>query len=241
MKVHVLRPDATAFSINRQVALVGFTALGDDVQVFDPDEFDALELADGDIVVGGIGFVHRALKRLGLDVPQLASVPEQLLEFAGRKVWRCTFIDARRAVERGEALFVKPLPSQTKLFNGQPMREFADILSTAHVPDDTVVECQELTPFVSEHRVFVINRQIVGVRHYKGEHLRFPEAEVVRSAVAAFRDAPAGYGLDVGIGEDGVTRLVEVNDGYALGSYGLAPVAYASLIRTRWAELRAGR
>lgn len=35
-----------------------------------------------------------------------------------------------------------------------------------------------------------------------------------------FSDAPNGYGIDFGVTDDGRTLLIEVNDGYALGSYG---------------------
>lgn len=238
MPVHVLRPDATAFSVNRQVAFVGFSLRGEDVRFFEIDEFDALELGEDDIVVGGIGLVRRALMRLGLPTPVLDSLPQTLSAFAGRKTWRGPMGDARHAVERGEQLFVKPLPTDLKLFNGQPMRAFSDLLSTAHVPDDTIVECAELTPFISEHRTFVIHGEIVDLRPYKGDPLVFPDADRVRDAVASFTDAPAAYALDVGVAEDGRTLLVEVNDGYAVGSYGLSPMRYAALIDARWAELR---
>jgi len=238
MRVYIHRPDQTPFSINRQVALVGFSLRGEDVRLFDTAEYDALPLTQEDIVVGGVGFVQRALKRLNLTVPLLASVPSSLAVFAGRKIWRSALIDARRAVERGEGIFIKPLPEQLKLFSGQPLRQFADLLQTAHLPDDTLVECSELTPFVSEYRTFVVHGEIVGLRHYNGNPLIFPDAACIRAAIAAYQDAPSGYALDVGVCEHGRTLLVEVNDGYAVGSYGLSPLTYAALIDARWAELR---
>lgn len=238
MAVYVLRPDHTAFSINRQVALVGFALRGAEICLFNRDELDDLALTRADIVVGGVGVVHRALRRLGLEVPALPSVPPSLAEFAGRKTWRGPLIEARRAVARGEEIFVKPPPTQPKLFTGQPLRSFSDLLGTAHIPDDTLVDCAELTPFVSEHRAFVLNGEIIGLRHYKGDPLQFPDAGRVRAAVAAYRDAPASYALDVGLVEDGRTLLVEVNDSYATGAYGLPPARYAAVIDARWEELR---
>lgn len=238
MPAFILKPDETAFSLNRQAALVGFTARGEDVRLFEPDEFDELPLTEGDVLVGGIGYVRRAFKRLGYAVPDLEAVPASLAEFAGRKTWRGPLIEARRAVERGEALFIKPLPSQPKSFNGQPLREFADLLATAHLPDETIVDCAELTPFISEYRTFVMHGEIIGFRPYKGDPLVFPQPDVVRTAVAAYENAPAGYALDVGVVEDGRTLLVEVNDGYAVGAYGLAPIRYAAMIAARWSELR---
>lgn len=237
MTVFVLRPDETAYSINRQTALVGFRLRGEETRLFDLEEFDTLPLSIGDIVIGGVGPAQRAFKRLGIQVPALDSVPSALTTFAGRKTWRAPVIEARRAVERGEEIFIKPLPDQPKLFTGQPMRSFADLLSTANLPDDAIVECSEFTPFVSEYRTFVLKGKIVGLRHYKGDPLAFPEADRVRAAVAAYEAAPAGFALDVGVTEDGRTLLVEVNDGYALGAYGLPPLVYAALIDARWREL----
>lgn len=238
MPVYILRPDGSVSSLNRQNALVGFGLRGEETRLFDLDEIDALPLTRADIVVGGIGVAHRALERLGLAIPALDSTPPALAEFAGRKTWRGPLGAARQAVARGETLFVKPLPAQHKLFTGQPLRQFSDLLSTAHLPDETLVDCAELTPFLSEHRAFVLHGEIVGLRHYKGDPLIFPDAGRLRAAVAAYRDAPAGYALDIGVAEDGRTLLVEVNDGYAAGAYGLPPLRYAAVIEARWAELR---
>ncbi len=51
-----------------------------------------------------------------------------------------------------------------------------------------------------------------------------------------YRDAPAGYGIDFGVTADRQTLLVEVNDGYALGCYGLQHDLYAQLLSARWSE-----
>jgi hypothetical protein len=43
--------------------------------------------------------------------------------------------------------------------------------------------------------------------------------------------------LDWGVTDTGETRLVEANDAYALGYYGLQSVLYARMIDARWEEL----
>jgi hypothetical protein len=50
-------------------------------------------------------------------------------------------------------------------------------------------------------------------------------------------ESTAGYALDLGVLTDGRTALVEWNDGYSLGSYGLESGLYAELIMARWCEL----
>lgn len=60
---------------------------------------------------------------------------------------------------------------------------------------------------------------------------------MVDAAVIDYKSAPAGYALDFGVTRDGRTLLVEINDGYALGCYGLQHNLYAKLLEARWAEM----
>ncbi|MMZ67938.1 hypothetical protein D1872_305770 [compost metagenome] len=55
--------------------------------------------------------------------------------------------------------------------------------------------------------------------------------------VSQFQAAPKGYAVDFGLTDKGETLLVEVNDGYSLGHYGLFSLDYAKLLSARWAEL----
>lgn len=48
---------------------------------------------------------------------------------------------------------------------------------------------------------------------------------------------PAGYAIDFGRTADGRFLVVEVNEGYSIGSYGLFYIDYAKLISARWAEI----
>ncbi len=65
------------------------------------------------------------------------------------------------------------------------------------------------------------------------------------AAGSRIRDAPeeaadqafSAYALDFGLLASGDTALVELNDGFSLGLYSLAPARYTDLIVTRWAEL----
>lgn len=52
---------------------------------------------------------------------------------------------------------------------------------------------------------------------------------VLRKIIDEYAEAPAAYALDVGLTKDGKAVIVEVNDGYSLGCYGLDPLHYAKL------------
>ena len=45
------------------------------------------------------------------------------------------------------------------------------------------------------------------------------------------------YTLDFGILENGKTILIEVNDAFAIGNYGLEPSDYYYFIRNRWLQI----
>ena len=60
---------------------------------------------------------------------------------------------------------------------------------------------------------------------------------MVEAIPEAYENAPNGYAFDVGVTKQGETILVEANDGFSLGSYGLFYIDYAKLLSARWAEL----
>ena len=71
-----------------------------------------------------------------------------------------------------------------------------------------------------------------------GDPALTPERETISTMVAGFgADAPDAYALDVGIVPSGDTALVEVTDGFALGSYGLEPDVYLAVLAIRWRQL----
>lgn len=52
-----------------------------------------------------------------------------------------------------------------------------------------------------------------------------------------FKDSSKAYCLDVGVLSTGETALIEVNDGFSVGMYGMSKELYAELLQTRWKEL----
>lgn len=84
---------------------------------------------------------------------------------------------------------------------------------------------------------FVRYGKILDVRPYKGDWKVHYNPSIIENAIKDYVNAPNAYGIDLGVTSDGDILLVEVNDGYVLGCYGLFPDLYAKLIITRWAEL----
>jgi ATP-grasp domain, R2K clade family 2 len=223
------------FAATSYAAWDGFTKLGYDVRLYQSVELESLPLAREVIVVGGIGLVRRALALIGAPLPAVLDIPVPLRSFAGRQIWETTLEVARRP--ESWPVFIKPL-HEGKLFVGHVIRDWPDLIVAAGCDSELPVLAQEPVCFVSEWRTYVRYGQILGLGHYKDDPLVFPDASIIREAIAAWGDAaPAGYGIDFGITDEGKTLLVEVNDGHSLGNYNLRPVEYARLLEARWDEL----
>lgn len=191
------------------------------------------------IVCGSVVVVQEALARAGRPTATCDDTPESLRQFLGREVAASTMGEVRsraNASPEDLSIHVKPRGRQ-KLFAGTVVRQYRDFIPLAGVPDDEPVTVQEVVRLASEWRAYVLRGRIVGVVNYKGDPLRFPEANFMRQAVEQFAAAPIGYGADWGVTDDGRTLLIEVNDGYALGNYGLRGSSYTALIECRWREL----
>jgi hypothetical protein len=118
------------------------------------------------------------------------------------------------------------------------VRRTSDLVGCGDQHEDTPVWCAEPVQLVAEWRCFVRYGRILDVRPYKGDWRAHFDPVVVEAALAAYApEAPAAFSLDVGCTATGATVVVEVNDGYALGAYGLMPLAYAKFLSARWAQM----
>jgi hypothetical protein len=245
-RVLVQRDPASGELLNKNVynAWYGFMKMGVWCESFLAADLFAgrVELARDALVVGGIGCVRAALAQLGVPEPDNIDYPDALRPFLLRSVRRSTIREAHRLIRDDKfdpPIFIKPVTGH-KEFTGHVLAVYRDLLRTAgwaHEAPDTAVWLADVVEFVAEWRYFVLRRELVGVGHYHGDPLRAPDPAVVRAAVAAYDPCPAGYTLDFGVLADGRTALVEVNDGFSFGCYGLSPYTHAHLLTARWREL----
>ncbi len=222
---------------NGHCAYIGFRERGQEIRFFEGTAFDELELTREMLVVGGVPIIQKALEKLGVPFPSLPSLPQSLGHYARRRIWEACLKDVRELVDSGRDVFIKPAANKLKQFPGHVIRNYGDLAVTAGFDDDTTVVCADVLEMVSEYRVYVTNKTVVGCRHYWGDFRKFPDFSVIDSAIAAFEEAPHGYAIDFAVLSNGETALIEVNDGFALGSYGLQPMLYAALLEARWSEL----
>ncbi|MCC2669421.1 MAG: hypothetical protein K0Q72_1892 [Armatimonadetes bacterium] len=215
----------------------GFTALSYSVRKFAVPDLPDLDLSPATVVCGSVRTVRTALTRLGIPIPAELNIPPGTEPFLGRSVGRSTLGEVRKL--QRVPLFVKPF-DQGKIFTGHVVSGFGDLLQTVNLADDTPVLVQDPVEFRSEWRAFVLRCKVVGIGHYKGDPLLFPDPAVIQGLIAAYEDPFIAHSVDVGIDGQGRTQLVEMNDAYALGDYGLPSVTYARMIEARWDEMCGG-
>jgi hypothetical protein len=94
--------------------------------------------------------------------------------------------------------------------------------------------------FVSEYRLFLTNGELIGCKHYWGDFRINLNWKVIDNALSDLKWQPKGWCLDFGVTDKGETLLIEANDGYSIGNYGLDGWDYSRLIRERFLELTQG-
>jgi hypothetical protein len=219
----------------------GFWTMGIETASFEwVDDIDELnDLGPTVGIAGYIGDIHRGLKRAGSPIPQNIDYPEPLRHLLHRSVVRGTLADVRRVTN---SVFVKP-ELDHKLFTGFVWSN--DELSRRKIvtcPDDISVWISEPITIISEYRTFILNNEVLDCRRYKGDWGKCPNHKIVDQAVKDMSHiAPAAYCIDFGITDKGQTILVEMNEGFSMGHYGLHPVQYARMLSARWFELASNK
>lgn len=196
------------------------------------------------LVAGTIPVCHEALRQLDIAIPEPDDYPECLTPYLHRRVWTDTVrgIEERVYADSGP-FFAKPR-TRLKRFTGHVFASPGDLAYLQGASRKTSVLCSNAVEWVSEYRVFVLHGNIVGIRPYAGDTMIAPEESVIAEAISTWEAsgrAYAAYAIDFGVLETGVTALVELNDGFSIGSYGLDRAIYTDFIITRWQELMQGK
>lgn len=197
-----------------------------------------------DIIIGSVEATVAFFNYCNIEVPKAISYPESLKPYLGRDIIETTFGEL---TSEGYPYFVKP-SSQIKLFTGDVVShdEHLGYLVLSGAKPETEVYKSTLIDFVSEYRCFVTNGVVRGIQYYQGDFKIYPDPYVIQNMVNDYKDCPSAYTLDVGVvlnkTKDGKyiyhhTMLVEVNDMWAIGSYGFNGNDYALMCARRMKEI----
>lgn len=236
MKVYIqANNDNLPHHFDAACALYGAIDLGLDYKLITYDWLDTInpELFRNNLFVGSVEFMRKIFDKLGKSprVPDNSNREEEFIKLS----------EVKTRIENGETLFVKP--KQIKLFTGMVVnKQF--IFSLNPYPDDTdvIVSKPFESEIVSEWRCYVrkniIGDPIVDIRCYSGDTFVIPKKEFILELFNQnILKYPKAYTIDVAILENGENTVVEYNDMWAIGNYGIENEKYVSLLKERYFEI----
>lgn len=220
-------------NVNFFTAYEGFQKMGWEICFYEKEP--PSNLMRGDVVVGYIDQVQKALTNLGVIIPDEIDYPEELKPFFKREITKSTINKVNLDfTNTQEPVFVKPV--RGKMFDGRLIESLKDFISIGS-RENFDVWISTPIKFVAESRCFVRYNQIMDNRQYKGDPFKVVSEKFAKDVLEAFESKPAAFCMDFGVTETGEEVLIEVNDAYALGCYGLFPTNYAKVISARWHDL----
>lgn len=194
-------------------------------------KFDALLRSH--LFLGSTEFMREVFSRMGM---KNVGVPRN----SDRTHQAITLGDARKRALSGEKLFIKPF--EIKLFTGFILDQM-QYTCISDIPDDTMVMAYEPFPtsILTEWRVYVHDGKVVDARNYSGDFMVQPDYTHVKKIIADNgREFPVAYTMDVGILEGGDSVVIEFNDMWAIGNYGIPNDIYLRMLRDRYFEIIRG-
>lgn len=233
-------------------AMYGFRQLGAEMQAYESIDDIYDKVGREDIVLDYIDQCQCIFDKFGL-LYNLPNYPDCLREYLGRQIWTDTINSIASDEKKWSAgWFVKPM-NREKAFTGKVISSIADLIGCGNCHENYEVLCSEKLDILAEWRGFILYDKIIDLRSYgllldtlrdkEAWHYSY-DADTVENMMEDFRkwkDRPASCSMDIGVVRDShgneKTVLIEMNDSYALGNYGLPSIFYAKLISARWSQL----
>lgn len=177
---------------------------------------------------------------------------EDVETFTGTQRWDKVFIKPAEYTKHFSSGVIKPSNIKTMIPISTTAGGAAEIIGIRPIKGTTKVFLSETVDIFSEYRCFVHNKKLVGLQWYSGDFTEFPSIDKILSFINKmnkWEHSPIAYTLDVGIiksknfenndspESDSRTVVIECNDAWSIGNYGLDPLIYAKMLRDRWFEL----
>jgi len=192
------------------------------------------------LAVGSTDFMREVFRQLGKGEIRL---PRN----SNRKSEIITLLEAKTRADAGEKLFIKPL--ELKIFTGLVLDGMKYTILN-DLPDDTKVFAYQ--PFSrkleSEWRVYVHHNKMVDARNYSGDYCLMFNPYYVEQVIQENKaDFPDAYTIDIGVfmgdpenstwSHSNENAVVEFNDMWAIGNYGIPNDIYLRLLKDRYFQI----
>jgi len=212
------------------------------------NDFELSDLIDcetfdkNDIIIGSVESTRTFWNAVGTKIPKYIGYPECLNEFYGRTIKRTRF---GKIKAEDLPIFIKPA-YDIKLFTGFVLEKSATLCNIgmyySDVNPNTLVYTSNPIEIISEYRCFIHKNKLVGIKHYDGEFTNFPDIYTIYCIIEKYcQESPISYTLDIGIVKEGdtfKTILIEINDFWAIGGYGLDGKTYVRMLIDRFQEIK---
>ena len=187
-------------------------------------------LIKNNLFVGSVEFMREVFNRVGITnvrVPNNSNREHELL----------TLKEAHIRVSKGESLFIKPY--EIKLFTGLVL-DGSKYSCLETIPDETKVMVYQpfTSEIISEWRIYIYNGIIEDARNYSGDFMVIPKKEYIESVLLNdCKGFPIAYTIDVAVLDNDKLEVVEFNDMWAIGNYGIPNDIYLKLLKRRYFEI----
>lgn len=180
--------------------------------------------------VGTVEFMQKIWETSGISdkikLPKNSNRPSEII----------TLEEALFLASEDEPRFIKP--AQTKLFDGFVLDK-CKYSCLEEIPLETKVYAYQ--PFeeeiTTEWRFYIHNHKIVGSGNYSGDYWQ-PHCHSVEKVIKENESTfPIAYTIDVGVLESGRLVVIEFNDAWSIGNYGLDNVVYLQMLKDRYFEI----
>jgi len=224
-------------------AYEGSQHLGNKVKCFNNINEVPFRFDDDDkipLVIGCIESVKTYLTKWGIKVPEPLHIPQELLYWTNRKIVETTLGEFKNKKSK------YPIPTfikshELKLFPSGVINEESsrsDLMFP--YPDDTKIILSNVVEIISEYRCFVTKGKLIGIQFYQGDFMTYPNIDNIISMINSYSNCPISYTLDVAViwqNNHYETVLIECNDGWSVGTYGLDGEKTIKFFQNRWLEL----
>jgi hypothetical protein len=182
------------------------------------------------VFIGSVEFMKVVFEKQGITNPR---VPEN----SNRHYNVDTLGNVKKLARMGEKWFIKPF--EIKLFTGFVIDQM-QYTSIQNIPDDTLVMVYE--PFKyeieSEWRCYIYGHKLEYIGNYSGDCLVNVDGVYLQKIINQNKDIfPGAYTIDIGILANGENVVIEYNDMWAIGNYGLPNDVYLRMLRKRYLEI----
>lgn len=188
-----------------------------------------------DVLIGSVEATRFFFGELGVSCPKYIGYPNELTEYYGREIKLMKVRD----LTKNYPYFIKPA-TEVKLFTGDVI-ENDRLLNTFKtfydVNPETLLYVSEVINIQSEYRCFVHKGVLKGIQYYLGDFKKYPNYKVIEEIISKYEKQPIAYTVDVGVTDNNETIIVEINDMWAIGSYGFNKELYSKMCVDRMKEI----